>query len=139
MTTRTPAGKPEGLTANSFAALSLEPPLVLWSVGRLSPSAAAFVASGHFAINYLSKDAGAVYQRFSAWDAPKGAERFAGLDYVAGKSGAPIFTETTGSLECEVEEIVERHGTALVIGRILRANDNEGTEPLVHYRGKILG
>jgi flavin reductase (DIM6/NTAB) family NADH-FMN oxidoreductase RutF len=133
------ANGPSGFLALSATHLSASPPTMTISVSLTTSAYADIVSSRRFAINYLSKSAGAVYQRFSAWDAPKGAERFAGLDYAAGKSGAPVFAEITGSLECEVEEIIERHGTALVIGKILWASDNEGTEPLVHYRGKILG
>ena len=53
VTTRSPGGGMLGLTANSFAALSLEPPLVLWSINHSSPSVAGFRAAGHFAVNVL--------------------------------------------------------------------------------------
>ena len=130
---------PSGFLALSATHLSASPPTMTISVSLTTSAYADIVSSGHFAINYLSKEADAVYQRFSAWDAPKGAERFGGLDHAPGKSGAPLFKQTTGTLECEVEEIIERHGTALVIGKILFAHDNEETQPLVHYRGRILG
>ena len=55
ITTRTPAGKLEGLTANSFAAVSLDPPLVSWSLKRAAPSFASFLAAEHFAVNILSR------------------------------------------------------------------------------------
>src|SRR5215212_6633159 len=53
ITTRTPDGKPEGLTANSFSAVSLDPPLVLWSLRKSSSLLHAFEAAGHFAVNVL--------------------------------------------------------------------------------------
>lgn len=129
---------PAGFLALSATHLAASPPTMTVSVSLTTSAYSDIVASGHFAINYLSKDAGAVYERFTARDAPKGAERFAGLDHAAGKTGAPVFGQTTGALECRVEEIIERHGTALVFGTILWAHDNEGAEPMVHFRGKLL-
>lgn len=130
---------PSGFLALSATHLAASPPTMTISVALTTSAYADIVASGHFAINYLSTEAAEVYSRFSARDAPKGAERFAGLDYQLGRSGAPIFVQTTGALECKVEEIIERHGTALMLGTILWAHDNEATQPMIHYRGAILG
>ena len=129
---------PSGFLALSATHLTASPPTMTISVSLTTSAYADIVASGHFAINYLSHEALDIYERFSARDAPKGAERFAGFDYAPGKTGAPIFTRTTGALECKVAEIIERHGTALVLGTILWAHDNEGTQPMIHYRGAIL-
>src|SRR5437868_209250 len=71
VTTRTPEGKREGLTANSFSALSLDPPLVLWSLVRKSASLPGFVASGHFAINVLASDQSNLSHRFATPHADK--------------------------------------------------------------------
>lgn len=132
------ANGPSGFLALSATHLAASPPTMTISVSLTTSAYADIVASGHFAINYLSSDASDVYGRFGAWGAPKGAERFAGLDYKTGKSGAPIFAGITGALECRVEKIIERHGTALVIGNILLAHETEGTRPMVHYRGRIV-
>lgn len=129
---------PSGFLALSATHLAASPPTMTISVSLTTSAYADIVASGHFAINYLSSEAADVYDRFSARDAPKGAERFAGLDYEFGKSGTPIFSQITGALECKVEEIIQRHGTALVLGTILWAHDNEASRPMIHYRGAIL-
>jgi flavin reductase (DIM6/NTAB) family NADH-FMN oxidoreductase RutF len=129
---------PSGFLALSATHLAASPPTMTVSVSLTTSAYADIVASGHFVINYLSKDALDVYERFTARDAPKGAERCAGLDHASGETGAPVFARITGALECRVEEIIERHGTALVLGTILWAHDNEGAEPLVHFRGKLL-
>lgn len=131
-------GGPSGFLALSATHLAASPPTMTISVSLTTSAHADIVASGHFAINYLSRDAADVYHRFTARDAPKGAERFSGLDYSIGKSGAPIFAAATGVLECRVQEIIERHATALVIGEILWVHDNENALPMVHYRGAIL-
>lgn len=130
---------PSGFLALSATHLAASPPTMTISVSLTTSAYVDIKASGHFAINYLSADAATVYERFTARDAPKGAERFAGLDYKAGRTGAPVFVQTTGALECKVVEIIERYGTALVIGEILWAHRNDGTLPMIHYQGKILG
>lgn len=129
---------PSGFLALSATHLSASPPTMTISVSLSTSAYADIVRSGRFAINYLAKDAVEVYERFSARDAPKGTARFEGLDHAPGRTGSPILAQTTGVLECRVEEILERHGSALVIGTILVTHDNEGTLPMVHYRGKIL-
>lgn len=132
-------GGPSGFLALSATHLAASPPTMTISVSLTTSAYADITASGHFAINYLSDAAVEVYERFSSRDAPKGAERFAGLDYRIGRTGAPVFAQTTGVLECKVVEIIERYGTALVIGEILWAHDNKDALPMVHYQGKILG
>ncbi|RVJ49360.1 flavin reductase [Sinorhizobium meliloti] len=129
---------PSGFLALSATHLAASPPTMTISVSLTTSAYADIIASGHFVINYLSSEATDVYDRFSSRDAPKGAERFVGLDYKIGKSGAPVFAQTTGALECKVEEIIERHGAALVIGTILWAHENGTAQPMVHYRGTIL-
>lgn len=129
---------PSGFLALSAAHFTPSPPTMTVSVSLTTSAYVDIVESQHFAINYLSKDAVDVYQRFSARDAPKGTERFSSLAYKSGKSGAPIFSAITGALECKVEEIIKRHGTALVIGTIILAHDNEAKLPMVHYRGAII-
>lgn len=129
---------PSGFLALSATHLAASPPTMMVSVSLTTSAYGDIVASGHFAINYLSKEALDVYERFAGREAPKGAERFAGLDYATGETGVPVLAKTTGVLECKVEEIIERHGTALVLGTILWAHDNEGAAALVHFRGKLL-
>src|SRR5215203_3025440 len=65
VTTRTPDGKIEGLTANSFSAVSLDPPLVLWSLRRHAPSLPSFLASGYFAVNVLTRAQEELAHRFA--------------------------------------------------------------------------
>ena len=85
VTARSATGEPVGLTANSFNSVSLDPPLVLWSLARSAASMPAFSAGSHYAINILSADQQALAQRF----ATKGVDRFADLAFVDGAGGAP--------------------------------------------------
>jgi len=83
ITTRAPDGRKVGLTANSFSSLSLDPPLVLWSLRKVAPSRPDFVAATHFAINILAHDQIDLSRRF----ATPSADKFDGVPHVASESG----------------------------------------------------
>ena len=86
------AGQRIGLTANSFNALSLDPPLVLWSLRQASPSVAAFRAAGHFAINVLAESQVELSRRFAS----PVADKFAAGDWARGLDGVPVLYYGTG-------------------------------------------
>ena len=86
VTARAPNGALVGLTANSFNSVSLDPPLVLWSLSQAASSMAAFRTGSHYAINILAADQQALAQRF----ATRHADRFADVAFVEGRSGAPL-------------------------------------------------
>jgi flavin reductase (DIM6/NTAB) family NADH-FMN oxidoreductase RutF len=131
VTTRTAAGKPEGLTANSFAALSLEPPLVLWSIGRGSLSIAGFAASGHFAINVLRAEQTALSHRF----ATRREHKFDGVPFVDGLGGCPLLDGVLATFEGTIESVGEGGDHLLFIGRVHRVAYGDG-EPLIFSAGK---
>lgn len=116
VTTRTPDGKLEGITVNSFSAVSLDPPLVLWSIKRSAPSLASFKAAGMFAINVLTQKQADLSHHF----ATPAADKFAGVEFSAGFGGCPLLSDTLASFECEIERMVEGGDHLIVIGRILR-------------------
>lgn len=128
---RTPDGTPVGLTANSFTALSLDPPLVLWSLRRTSPSVQAFVAAGHFAVNVLSEAQVELSRRFASPVADKFDE---GL-WHAGEGGAPVLSGCTASFECETVSHQEAGDHVLFIGRVLRLTES-ALPPLVFHSGR---
>jgi len=88
-----------GVTANSFSSMSLDPPLVLWSIKRTSRSFEAFQAAEHFAVNILSSEQVAIAQAFSG----SAADKFSGVDWTAGKTGAPVILGTIATIECRVQ------------------------------------
>src|SRR3954470_16278142 len=96
VTARAPDGAPVGLTANSFNSVSLEPPLVLWSLARTAGSMPAFERGSHYAINILAGDQHALAERFAA----KSVDRFADLDFRAGSGGAPVLAGAVAVFEC---------------------------------------
>ena len=131
ITTRTPGGKLEGLTANSFSALSLDPPLVLWSISRKSASLQGFVESGHFAINVLSAAQADISHRF----ATPHENKFDGVDAVAGYGGSPVLRGVLASFECKTESMIEGGDHLLFVGRVHRIGYGDG-EPLIFNAGK---
>ena len=132
-------GEPVGLTANSFNALSLDPPLVLWSLRVASPSMGAFEAAPRFAINVLAESQVELSRRF----ATRSEDRFADLPWAAGEHGSPVLAGCAAVFECETlsHQIAGDH--RLFIGRVLACSESP-LPPLLfqagHYRllGEVL-
>lgn len=114
VTARDAAGDPVGLTINSFAAVSLEPPLVLWSLGRQSQLIEPFTLRSHWAINVLGADQKPLAERFSQ----PGAARFAGLEWKLGAGGTPLLAGCSAWFECRSETRHDGGDHLLLIGRV---------------------
>ena len=130
VTTRGRNGKLEGLTANSFASVSLDPPLVLWSLKDGAASLPNFAESGWFAINVL----GAAHQHLSHHFATPSVDKFAGVDFLAGIGGCPLLPDALASFECSVEQKVIAGDHTIFIGRVQRLMQRDG-EPLIFTGG----
>src|ERR1700744_5950000 len=96
ITAMTAEGKPYGLTCNSFASVSLNPPLVLWSLGMFSQGLPIFQNASHFAVNVL----GASQQPLSSKFAKPGVDRFDGVDWKPGLGGAPLLAGSVAWFQC---------------------------------------
>ncbi len=133
------AGGPVGLTANSFNALSLDPPLVLWSLRSASPSMAAFEAAPRFAINVLAESQVELSRRF----ATRGEHRFADVAWAQGEHGSPVVAGCAAVFECETLSHQTAGDHRLFIGRVLACSESP-LPPLLfqagHYRllGEVL-
>ncbi|MDQ4060038.1 MAG: flavin reductase family protein [Pseudomonadota bacterium] len=130
VTTRTPGGKLEGLTANSFSAVSLDPPLVLWSLRLNAPSLPSFQESGCFAVNILAAEQCHLARNF----ATPNKDKFENVAYVPGIGGCPLLTGSLASFECSVETTVMGGDHIIFIGRVHRAAYRDG-EPLIFSAG----
>lgn len=131
ITTRAPDGKLEGLTANSFAALSLDPPLVLWSLNRKSPSLASFEQSGFFAVNVLSASQIDQSHRF----ATPSQDKYEGVSFDVGLGGCPLLSDPLATFECETEAQLDGGDHFIFIGRVNRIAVRDG-EPLIFSGGQ---
>src|SRR6266513_1211349 len=89
-------GKPYGITCNSFASVSLNPPLVLWSVVLYSSSLCAFQNASHFAVNVLGVSQQALANKF----AKSSDDKLAGVDWRPGLGNAPLLTDSVANLQC---------------------------------------
>ena len=133
------AGGFVGLTANSFSSLSLEPPLVLWSLRSASPAMASFEAARRFAVHVLADSQVELSRRFAS----KREDRFAEGSWSLGAHGAPVLVGCTAVLECETVSHQVAGDHRLFIGRVLACSES-ALAPLVfqagHYRllGEIL-
>ncbi|MDZ5696632.1 flavin reductase family protein [Chelativorans sp. M5D2P16] len=132
VTTRTPDGKREGMTANSFSAVSLDPPLVLWSVKNEAPSLPAFLTAGMFAVNVLSEEQAWLSHHFAT---PR-AEKFDDVDSTDGHRGCPLIRDALARFECRLEQTVPAGDHQILIGRVLRASYDEAAAPLLFSGGR---
>jgi flavin reductase (DIM6/NTAB) family NADH-FMN oxidoreductase RutF len=130
VTTRTPGGKREGLTANSFGALSLDPPLVLWSLSREAMSLQSFQESPYFAVSVLASHQRDLSNRFGR-SAP---DKFEGIDCPPGLGGCPTIPGCLALFECRRERTIEGGDHVVLIGRVERFRWRHG-DPLVFACG----
>ncbi|MGQ7793562.1 flavin reductase family protein [Faunimonas sp. B44] len=131
VTTLTRDGTPIGMTINSFSSVSLEPPLVLWSLSRRSSRFADFVAADRFAINVLGAGQEAVSSRFAG----PSARRFEGLEWAPGKGGVPLIAGSIAAFECSHAEHVPAGDHLILLGRVERFEHRPG-EPLVFFASR---
>jgi len=132
-------GGPVGLTANSFSALSLQPPLILWSLRSASANLAAFLAAPQFAVNVLAESQVELSRRFAS-PLP---DKFAEGQWSSGLGGVPVLAGCAAVFECEKVSSQTAGDHLLFIGQVLAVTEAPVT-PLVfqsgHYRmlGEIL-
>lgn len=123
--------RPVGVTANSFSSVSLDPPLVLWSIAHTSRSYHAFQNSQHFAINILADDQMNVSQTFAS----SSDDKFSAVPWRKGSTGSPIIENAIAYFDCVCEARHEGGDHTVLIGRVVDFGLYEG-EPLVFSRGR---
>lgn len=132
VTCRDADGSAVGLTCNSFNALSLEPPLVLWSLRQSSSSLAAFMAAPCFAVNVLAEDQIELSRRFAG---SATSDKFGDGVWHDGAGGAPMLVGAAAVFECETISRQEAGDHRLFIGRVLHLSD-ASLPPLVFHGGR---
>jgi flavin reductase (DIM6/NTAB) family NADH-FMN oxidoreductase RutF len=133
VTTLGPEGKPEGLTINSFSSVSLDPPMILWSLARSASSAAVFRDAEYFAVNVLARDDDAISSHF-ARAAP---DKFAAFPerFFKGMQGIPLLQGAAASFECHSRHRYYGGDHIILIGNVERYVWSEAA-PLLFHRGK---
>lgn len=122
-----------GLTVNSFASVSLDPPLVLFSIAKGAASHDAFAAADGYTVNILAEDQEALSNRFSL---VKDVDRFNGVALANGLPGeAPILAGCLGAAVCDLEKAIPGGDHTILLGRVRRIVVGNGVRPLLYYRG----
>ena len=121
-----------GITANSFSSVSLDPPLVLWSVKKTSTSWPIFAAAKSFAINVLASDQAQLASQF----ARSGTDKFKDVDWKPGATGAPLLARVTAQFECARRVEYEGGDHLIVVGEVTYFARYE-RRPLVFTQGKF--
>jgi flavin reductase (DIM6/NTAB) family NADH-FMN oxidoreductase RutF len=131
ITARTEAETDVGVTVNSFSSLSLDPPLILFSVAKTANILATFQKAAHFAVNILSEDQRALSNMFAK---PSSAD-FTKASYRRGSNGAALFNEALAHLECFNYQQVDGGDHVIFVGRVESMAVLAPRNPLLFYRG----
>ncbi len=131
ITTVTPDQRAVGMTANSFSSVSLDPPLVLWSLQKNSDVYPLFCGPERFAINVLSAD----QQDLSNQYARKGDHQLDDAHFRIGRNGAPILRDALVGFECALETTYPGGDHIIIVGRVLDVASRPTGEPLLFYSG----
>lgn len=131
VTSRDAAGHDVGLTANSFNSVSLDPPMVLWSLAKSARTLPAFLAATHFAVHVLAADQEELSLRFAA----RGAEKFAGLDLERGAAGVPLLRGCSARFQCRTAFRHEGGDHVIFVGAV-ESFDHSDRPPLVFHGGR---
>ena len=131
ITTRDHRGEMIGNTANSFNSVSLEPPLILWSLGRHAHSMKVYLSAEHFAVNVLREGQHELSSRF----AQASIDKWEGIQYRIGRTGCPILPDALAVFECKIAHTYVGGDHVIFVGEVLNADCDPDGRPLAFYRG----
>jgi len=126
-----------GCVATAVASLSLAPPSLIVNLQRDGSTYRRLRDAQWFSVNFLSAAQEPLARRFAG--GALAGERFAEGAWIEGATGAPVLADALASLECRLEEIVERHTHGIVIGRVEGSRTGGDEPPLLHFRGRFAG
>ena len=132
VTTMSGEGAPLGVTISSFNSVSLDPPLVLWSLARNAASLPVFRESGGFVINVLAADQADLPRVFSS----PVAERFDAVEWSRGVTGHPVFSGAAAVIECRDYARYDGGDHEIILGEVVAHHATDRT-PLVYGKGRL--
>jgi flavin reductase (DIM6/NTAB) family NADH-FMN oxidoreductase RutF len=127
-----------GMTVSSVSSLSVDPPTLIVSINRESSSWPLLKRDGFFGVNILTADQLDIAERFTGKGGLKGADRFAGSQWTTRVSGVPLLVGALSAIDCEAEDIIERHSHAIVVGRVLDMQTSTRTAALAYWQGQYV-
>lgn len=126
-------GELHGSTVNAFTSLTLDPPQVLLCLADTSRTWSAIERSRRFAVNLLASDQEDVARLFAS----KAPDKFGGLGWSAGATGAPLLAGAVGAFECELADATRNHSHWIVVGRVVGLSADQARDPLLFVRGRL--
>ncbi|MDO8287878.1 MAG: flavin reductase family protein [Parvibaculum sp.] len=126
---------PIGITVNSFSSVSLDPPLILWSLDKKSDTFALFNSVDHFTVNILRED----HREISNQLAKQGDHSLEGLAIRKGSNGCPALEQALAHFECDVYARHEAGDHIIMLGRVTHFEYSEDGRPLLYHRGGYQG
>jgi 3-hydroxy-9,10-secoandrosta-1,3,5(10)-triene-9,17-dione monooxygenase reductase component len=123
---------PIGFTCQSFASLSLDPPLVSFAVARTSTTWPRIRAIGRFCVNVLAHDQAGLSLQF----ARSGADKFAGVAWTPSPFGAPRLAAVSAWIDCDLEAEYDGGDHTIVLGAVRDLGSDPDRHPLIYYRGR---
>lgn len=120
-----------GLTANSFASVSLDPSLVLVCVERDADTHDCIRKAGFFSVNFLCGDQERIARRFAEWEVDR---KFDGMAFHTEQTGAPVLDDALAWLDCKLFSEQAAGDHTIFVGEVIAGDAREGS-PLVYYRG----
>ena len=127
-------GQPCGITANSFSSVSLDPPLVLWNIAKVSRTLDAYLSAEYFAINVLTREQQPVSMHFARSE----PDLFAGVAHAESPRGVPLLRDTLACFECRTTATHDCGDHHIIIGEVIDYRAGAG-EPLLFFAGGYTG
>ena len=135
VTSVTADGEKIGLTINSFNSVSLEPPLILFSIARQAYSLQQLLQTGHFAVNVLSASQQGLAERF----AQALSNKWEGVEYAMTASGCPYFANVLGVFDCRIRNDYDGGDHIILVSEVVSLRVSAQHMPLLYYRGNYTG
>ncbi len=126
---------PVGMAVGTFTSVSLAPTLVGFFAARESTTWPRIHEAGMFCVNVLGEEHQDICRQF----ATRGADKFAGLDWEPGDSGAPVLDDAAAWVDCRLDRVVETGDHYLALGQVLDLGTKRASGPLIAYRGDYGG
>jgi len=123
-------GNAVGITVNSFASVSLDPPLILFCVDSSAPSCATFASGSSFALNVLSQDQEALSNNFAS---PL-EDKFIDVEFDTWETGSPILKGCLANLECRREAVYDGGDHKIIVGRVEKLANSDTGHPLLYFQ-----
>lgn len=124
-----------GCTVTSIASLALTPPTLFICLARSSSTLSGLQEAGAFSVNLLASRHEALAHRFSGRGGVHGPRRFADARWITLATGAPILADALAAFDCLIEEVIERHSHAIVLGAVVSLQEGPDEPALAHWRG----